>query len=246
MYHTAAFSRVVHAQKSRNALMEAGGVLKSFVQLFFPETCAGCRERLREDELYICGECHNSLTILTPGERLAEYNGRYKSEKLIDEIYPLLGMTRDSIEIEIIHRVKYRNKQKLAHWLGQLHAKMITDYCDYDFVSPVPLHKLKLLERGYNQSELIARGISAESNIPFKNCLKKTVYTETQTHKSAFERRKNIRNTFEPVQGADITGKWVLLADDVLTTGATVSECAKVLKENGAAKVAVATIALTI
>lgn len=226
--------------------MNAGGVLRSFSQLFFPETCAGCTEKLTAAEQYICTDCLSSLALLTPDERLAEYKGRYEADKLIDAIYPLFGMMKDSIEIEIVHRIKYRNKQRMAVFLGRMHAEEITGYYDCDILTPVPLHRLKKLERGYNQSELIGKGISEVSGIPVVNSLTKTAYTETQTHKSGFERRKNIYNTFVLTKGVSVQGKSVLLVDDVLTTGSTVSECARVLKERGAAKVAVATLALTL
>ncbi|MCC6549576.1 MAG: ComF family protein [Ignavibacteriaceae bacterium] len=226
--------------------MAAGEVLRSFSQLFFPETCAGCAGKLTSSENFICSDCISSLSILTPEERLAEYKGRYETDKLIDAIYPLFGMMKDSAEIEIIHRVKYRNKQRMAVFLGRRHAEEIIDYYDCDILTPVPLHKLKKLERGYNQSELISRGISEVSGIPVVNALTKTKYTETQTHKSGFERRKNIYNTFVLSKGVSVEGKSVVLVDDVLTTGSTVSECARVLKENGASKVTVATLALTL
>lgn len=237
---------MVLAQTGRYALMAAGGVLRSLSQLFFPETCAGCAEKLTTSEQYICADCLSSLAILSPEDRLAEYKGKYEADKLIDAIYPLFGMMKDSIEIEIIHHIKYRNKQRMAVFLGRRHAEEIIDYYDCDILTPVPLHKLKKLERGYNQSELFSAGISELSGIPVVNALTKIKYTETQTHKSGFERRKNIYNTFILTEGVSVEGKSVLLVDDVLTTGSTVSECARVLREHGAAKVAVATLALTL
>ena len=117
----------------------------------------------------------------------------------------------------------------------------------YNYAVPVPLHKSKLRERTYNQSDYICRGISKELNIkPLEKCLARTRYTKTQTKLSITEREENVRGAFalNPKYGDLIKGKNIILVDDVITTGSTILECARVLKENGCGEVTVCSIAL--
>jgi ComF family protein len=112
-----------------------------------------------------------------------------------------------------------------------------------DVIVPVPLHKIRLDERGYNQSELLARELSYRLNIFMSKALRRVRNTTTQTALHKEERIENVKGAFKVTYKDTIVGKNVLLVDDVLTTGATLDECAKVLKENGAKDVYVATIA---
>jgi len=110
---------------------------------------------------------------------------------------------------------------------------------------PVPLHSLKKAERGYNQSLYITKGLSIESRIPFSNrTLKRIRFTFSQTTMTLKERQENVREAFKIAHSGKIKGKNILLIDDVITTGATVSECGKALLNAGAGKVYAASAAI--
>jgi len=110
----------------------------------------------------------------------------------------------------------------------------LLDVQDYDYIIPVPIHKKKMRKRGYNQMELIGRRLSTKTGIPLEvRSLVKSVNTRPQRGLIAKERQKNIKDSFEVPDRSKIDGKRILLIDDVMTTGATVNECARVLLNDG-------------
>ena len=113
----------------------------------------------------------------------------------------------------------------------------------FDIIVPVPLHPTRQRERGFNQASLLAELLTAQISIPCKPVLKRIRYTTTQTALDRAERMENLHNAFRLRKNADVRGLHVLLIDDVLTTGSTLSECARVLKRAGAISVHAATAA---
>jgi ComF family protein len=153
----------------------------------------------------------------------------------------------EGVIMEAISRLKYGGLTRLAMPLGNL----LAEYQDPDFelsendlVIPVPLHTRRLQERGFNQSLLLARQVSRRRSIPLNfTALHRARQTQPQTQLSGAERRKNVRGAFEVRKREAVKGKRILLIDDVFTTGATVQECAYVLREAGASEVHVLTLA---
>jgi ComF family protein len=115
--------------------------------------------------------------------------------------------------------------------------------CEFDIIVPVPLHPTRQRERGFNQASLLAELLTARISIPRKPVLKRVRYTTTQTALDRAERMENLHNAFRLRKNADVRGLRVLLIDDVLTTGSTLSECARILKRSGAISVHAATAA---
>jgi ComF family protein len=113
----------------------------------------------------------------------------------------------------------------------------------FDIIVPVPLHPTRLRERGFNQAGLLTELLSTRISIRCKRVLKRIRYTTTQTALDRAERIENLHNAFRLRKNADVRGLHVLLIDDVLTTGSTLSECARVLKRAGAISVYAATAA---
>lgn len=147
----------------------------------------------------------------------------------------------------IIHHFKYRKKTKLATMLGQGMASTIkSDFFlkTSEVIIPVPLFWWKTLKRGYNQADFLADVISQECSIDVAPILKRTKNTKTQTRLNENLRRENVFNTFKLTDNG-IRDKRVLLIDDVLTTGATMNECARILKEAGAKQVYSCVAAIT-
>ena len=139
---------------------------------------------------------------------------------------------------DIIHSVKYHNQPKLGMELGRRMSQEfpIEELGEIDLITAIPLNSARIRERGYNQAEWIAKGLSKTWKVPYKfNLLKRIKYTNTQTDLPAKERIENMKNAFKSLDKIDSLS--IAIVDDVITTGATVSECAKVLKKNGALKI---------
>jgi competence protein ComFC len=151
----------------------------------------------------------------------------------------------------IVRRVmldfKYGSQMHLRHLIaGWLRAAMKDERLSgrkFDIIIPVPLHPARQRERGFNQAEVLGRMLSADSGLPMNKALRRVRYTTTQTAFDRAERMENLRDAFRLRKNADVRGLSVLLVDDVLTTGSTLSECARVLKRDGAAFVHAVTAA---
>ena len=144
--------------------------------------------------------------------------------------------------------MKYEGFEKLGVWLGRELGRAIGSAGQRaDGLIPIPLHKRKFRERGYNQAELIARGVSEEIGIPVRTDLvRRWRFTETQTQLSLEQRQKNMEDAFEIVSDnqTEVSGKEYLIVDDVITTGATITSCARELVGAGALRVIAASSAL--
>ncbi|HZR58200.1 MAG TPA: ComF family protein [Terriglobales bacterium] len=156
---------------------------------------------------------------------------------------------------ELIHLLKYGGVQPAAGVLGRMLAEVIGDFNQIFgqseiLVIPVPLHSSKLRQRGFNQSELIARHglkLSACGRLRLNTkLLERTRITQSQIGLTRHQRRENLRGAFSVSQPNELSGREVLLVDDVFTTGTTVSECARVLRRAGASNIYVATVARTL
>jgi len=138
----------------------------------------------------------------------------------------------------IIHNLKYRNKRSLARRLGEWMAGTLQGGEGFDVVIPVPLHSARRRERGYNQSDLLAREVAAHLGIPFlTRALKRVKNTRSQTGLKREERLLNVQGAFRVKDKPAVSGKAVLLVDDVTTTGATLKACGEALILVGAGKV---------
>ncbi len=148
---------------------------------------------------------------------------------------------------KLMHNLKYRGKKDVGIFLGTLLGRNLVKsplFNTVDIVVPVPLHPLKRKKRGYNQSALIARGISDVLNIEtIENNLIKIANTESQTKKKRFDRWENVKTSFIVKDKSVLKNKHILLVDDVITTGATIEACVTVLKELENVKVSVASVA---
>ena len=157
---------------------------------------------------------------------------------------------------DLIHMLKYQQVRPAANVLGRMLAEAVTDLEPHwgpasVLVVPVPLFARKLRQRGFNQAELIARvalkGIASKDKYALSaDVLERTRETQSQIGLTRHQRRENLRGAFRVKDRAKISGREVLLVDDVLTTGTTVSECARVLRRAGASRVWVATVARTL
>lgn len=148
---------------------------------------------------------------------------------------------------KLLHNIKYKSNKTLAEQLGVWYAQSLKDCSEIvkaDIIIPVPLHPKKQKQRGFNQSEEFAKGLSKEFNIPINTTnLIRNAFTETQTRKRKFERWENVKDKFELNNPAEFTNKTVVLVDDVITTGATIDACYEALSKAPGIKINVLSLA---
>lgn len=219
-----------------------------FTDFFMPRFCPACKTKLSADENTVCNFCLSKI-IRADKERIKhEYERKFYDDRIISDFTSLFVFEKDKELQHIIHGLKYNGKFNIGIFLGKkLAGKIFAQIQDWkiDFIVPVPLHHLKRAERGYNQSDFIARGIKSILKIPVKSRLiKRTRFTETQTNLDLHERKENMKNAFALRKRNSVRGKNILLLDDVITTGATISECGRIFLDNGASKVYAASVAI--
>ena len=232
-------------------------LLRAAVSLFYPPVCEGCGAGIGPKE-YLCAECQaRAPRIVAPFcERCSEpfsgaIDGSFSCSNCADQrlyfkaavaAYHARGIVR-----RLIHEFKYHQRFYLRHVIGDWLLLVLEDPrlggCHFDLVVPVPLHPAKQRERGFNQAALLAQTLSSRMLVPVRPVLERIRYTKTQTAFDRAERMQNLRDAFRLRAGADVRGLQVLLVDDVLTTGSTLNECARVLKRAGASVVYAATAA---
>jgi len=204
--------------------------------LLYPQDCLLCGRRINDLKVSpVCGDCIDKIKINPEACRI---EGRAENFAFDCAFY---ATAYEETVKRCICLFKYDGKAQLANPLGKL-------MCDFavtnigadkiDMIVPVPLHHVKLRERQFNQSELLAAHLARKMNKSVvKDKVKRIKYTAPQTKLNRDQRIRNVRGAFLVRKNADFKEKTVLLVDDVLTTGATLHECAKALKEAGAKKV---------
>ncbi|MDD2335236.1 MAG: ComF family protein [Geobacteraceae bacterium] len=232
---------------------------KAFLDILFPPRCHVCRCFLAEPtDIHLCDGCREKiLTVRSPlcticGVPFATENGiDHTCGHCLTTQRPFAG-ARAAARFEgplqeLIHRFKYGRKIHLSRPLGLLTATALGNFhpaTSADCIIPVPLHRRRLRERGFNQSQLIGQILAKSWEIPLSvHNLRRIHWTKPQTGLSAAERERNIRNAFEVALPDRVKGKRLLLVDDVYTTGSTVTECAKTLRQSGAKEIHVITVA---
>jgi|GEM_PF-4644545 len=207
---------------------------KKIASLLFPERCPLCLAPVKFGAI-CCGECENKLSE-EPFRRMFSID--VGEEKLF---YTTAPCTYDQIE-NYLWKLKFRNQKSYGAPLAELMAEAFKDFgSNFDFITCVPMGKKKSSERQYNHSEVLARELSKICKIKYIHTLKEIDKKHTQHLLSAKERAKNVKSAYKITDSiADrniIHGKKILLADDIITSGSTICECAKMLYLAGAEKV---------
>lgn len=226
-------------------------MLKYLINLLFPKLCMGCHSLLLQNEKIICTECNHNLPytnhhILSGNDTKKKFYGIIPIEFSASMLY----FHKKGIVQNLIHNLKYKKHQEIGTLLGEWYAKDLESIANIKTVSeiiPVPLHKKRLEERGYNQITTFCETLSNELKIPYNpNLLYRNRYSKTQTKKDK-ENRKDITNALFDVHFTETDyNKHFLLVDDVMTSGATLEACAKALLKIPNSKVSIVTIAYTL
>ncbi len=228
------------------ALLPAGlRILAPLYEFLFTPLCCHCDAPLSFPERFLCPSCWAALRVLDRADALyGEALCRLTAQGECDGLVSLFAFVQGSPVQSLLHELKYRGRAGAGLRLGRMLGRAAGR--GGDIAVPVPLHRLRRRERGFNQSAVLCRGMWAESGIPVGEYLKRIRPTPSQTSLGEEARRANVEGAFALRRGVKrlLAGRSVLLVDDVLTTGATVRACARVLKEGGVQGVVVCTVAL--
>lgn len=226
-------------------------MFNALLDLIFPKLCFGCREILLNNEHTICYQCRNSLPLthhcsLSKNEAIQKFYGRVPIEYASCFLY----FSKGGIVQNILHNLKYHNQPEISYFLGKMYAQHIqtsTYYKNIDAIIPVPLHKDKLRNRGYNQLDGFAKALSEELKAPIsQHLLYKTKNYSSQTKKNIFDRTSKTEEKFEIKFSEEDYNKHYLLIDDILTTGGTLESCSKKILTIPNSKVSIACLAATV
>lgn len=228
--------------------MKLKNYLADFLSLLFPQLCPACGNELVAHEKVICTDCQYNL----PQTNFHLVNDNIVARQFWGKInlegaYSLYYFTKGGKVQNLMHHFKYKDMPQIGNALGKIAGLQLATNATFaavDYIVPVPLHKSRLKERGYNQSACFAEGLAEKlkARVEEDNLIRVRA-TQTQTHRSRFERFENMQEVFAVKDKQKLKGKHVLLVDDIVTTGSTLEACALPLLEIEGLKLSIATIA---
>ena len=224
-------------------------MFESIINLFFPKVCSGCSSFLLSNENVICTVCRHNLPLtnhhLNPeNDAFKKFYGRIP----VVHTSALFYFHKKGIVQELIHNLKYKGHEEIGTILGEWYAedlKTIDLLQSIDEIIPVPLHRRKLKERGYNQVTAFGTALSSSLNIDYNDTiLVRNVYSKTQSKKNLLGRTEGIESTFDVSFTEKNHNKHFLLIDDVITTGATLEACSRALLKIPGSKISIVCMAM--
>ncbi len=226
-------------------------LVRSLYALVYPPTCLSCEAHLDGHETKICGTCWSSIRPISITDELyVEMKNRITAGSNLSGLVSAFHFEKEGTLQALIHELKYNEMTSIGVELGKKvggNLRAFLGDIELTAIVPVALHPAKKRERGYNQAEFIAEGMRRVSGLlVLPSLLKRKKNTRTQTKLNLEEREANMSEAFE-VNGrflSRVKGSSFVLVDDVITTGATIQECATALKKHGAANVYAASVAL--
>ncbi len=218
------------------------------LNLLFPKVCGGCRSPLLKTEPIICTQCRHSLPIAchhrTSNNAMKNvFYGRFP----VEQATALFQFQKRGITQQLLHNLKYRGQEKISNYFGKwlgIELSENENYSSINMVIPVPLHRQKLKKRGYNQVSGFGKEIAAALKIPFREDV---LIKVSKTHSQVFKKRLTrfaAEEIFTITRPEVISNNHILLVDDIVTTGATLENCAQQLLKSSNVKLSIATIAI--
>lgn len=224
-------------------------MLQNLINLFFPQICEACKLPLKDNEKVVCVSCRHELPITNFH---FENNDAVKKvlygRAELENATALLHFSKKGLVQELLHNLKYRGHEQIGEFLGDwlgAELKTVENYRNINVVIPVPIHKNKRRERGYNQVTKFGKAIAYALNCDYReDALKKVERTKTQVFKDRVTRFDDAKKRFAVGNFSNLENKHILLVDDIITTGATIENCVALLKTIEGAKISVATMAI--
>lgn len=227
--------------------MKLSELFSDFFGLFYPRICPGCNNPLVKNELFLCTRCIYELPLThfhkNPENEVAQM---FWGRATIENASAYLYFDKKSMVQLLLHKLKYKGEKEIGEFLGRLIGYELqgTAFENIDFIIPLPLHRKRQKQRGYNQSEMIAIGIAQVFNKKvITNLLVRKYANPTQTRKHRYERWLNVQEVFEVSNYQSIAHKHILLVDDVITTGATLEAGSAVLLKGENTRVSIIAVA---
>lgn len=226
-----------------------GSVARSIIDVVVPPTCLFCQTLLSTNERHLCTHCWQSIPALTPSHSLfRDTRAKLLEEGAVSDLVSCFVFEKSGAVQALAHALKYDGFTTVGVVLGEKLGQVMNERgVKGDLLIPVPLYSIKRRERGFNQAERIAAGISRVTGIPLMTgALRRTRHTQTQTKLGLEERKRNVEGAFEVEERLRprISGAICVLVDDVITTGATISSSGMALLGAGAASVLAVSAAL--
>jgi len=225
-------------------------MINNLINLFFPKVCLGCNGLLISEENVICSSCRHEIPLTQhflnhENDAFVKFYGKIP----VEQVSALFYYHKKGIVQEIIHSLKYRGHQEVGTVFGEWVSEeliLLPISTHFDVVIPVPLHKKRLRERGYNQVTNFGIAIAKRLEIPFnESLLLRKVYSKTQVKKDLLGRISVIDSLFDVTFSENDHHKHFLLIDDVLTTGATLEACGRALLKIPGAKISIVCMAMS-
>jgi ComF family protein len=225
-------------------------MLASLSQMLFPHICICCNDYISNQEDAICDFC---VYLLPKFEYNKDDNNQlnqlFWGRTQLENAAAYLRFKEKSGVQTIIHEIKYKKNKRLGILMGEQLGRFLEgemDLSNINYLVPVPLHLKKERNRGYNQSKLLAQGISNICGIKvLDNNLVRVKNTSTQTQMQRYERHENMKGNFSVMQPNLFQDKHVLMVDDVITTGATIEACAQEIHKVGSVRISICSLAIT-
>ncbi len=222
-----------------------------FISLLFPRLCYACGNHLLRNEKLICTECY--VVIPRTNYHIDKDNPvaqLFWGRCIIERAAAFSYYNKGSRIRNLIHNLKYKGIREIGYELGRIYGFSLISSgftSDIDLIIPVPLHPEKMRIRGFNQSEIISKGIADATGleVDIKSLLRKSS-SATQTKRSRYERWTNVEGIFQVIDPQPIIGKHILLVDDVITTGSTIESCTNELLNVKGVKVSVVALAFAV
>ena len=205
--------------------------------LISPRLCVVCGSRLAVTEETLCSKCYLHLPRTDFGHDLYEnvMAKLFWGQMAIEKATALFYYEPHAETAQILYEMKYKNHPEIGVVMGRMMAKELMRsglFEGIDAIVPVPLARKRERQRGYNQSLELAKGVSEVTGLPIANkVVRRTKFVGSQTQRGRWERNENVENVFELVNSDSISGKHLLLIDDVVTTGATIIACAQEMRK---------------
>lgn len=219
---------------------------EDFVSLLFPVVCVHCHEVLVKNEEILCTKCALDLPYTDyHKEKENPVYQRLASLHKLTFATAFLHFYKQGIAQNLLHALKYKGRKDIGTYLGNKCGRVIKEnLSEFDTIISVPIHERKIKNRGYNQSDLIAAGMSEATGIAFDpDLVTRNVHTTSQTKMSKVGRWKNVESVYSISTPEKVVGKNIVIVDDIITTGATISLLAEMLDTYGVNQIAIVCIA---